>query len=470
MARPSCHFVNGAKSAWFCSSCDTHYSDACIPDGYNPMWGRAGPVCVLCHSPLTPANDPSLQLPFWQVLPYLLIYPLHPYALAVLALGVVGMYVLGGGLPSLVFAFVYGVVSVKYLFSVITERGRGRRWPPGLLIFIRPDPYWLFLQALVVYVIFAAAIVGAAMLHPYAAVGVAIFIAAAYPASTIVLASEKNLLQAINPITILGVMAAMGVGPYVALWVLTALISLGPSLVGYFLYPHIPAPWLLPAAVGVGCYFAIVIHALMGYALFQYGDELGAPLADEEPHLEEDAFVRARGLGAITVLEKSGDYARARQALRELLDIYRDDVTLHRRYQDILLHTDDTDALAKHTDYLANLLLEAGNKKEAVDLVEQTLAKHPQYRVAHLPTASALAKAQEKAGRFRSMVTVMANLHQRVEPDEAVAEIYTRLAKALAGPLGKPAKARALAAYTLKVYPKTPAARQLLKLAKAPDS
>ncbi|UTF59951.1 lipopolysaccharide assembly protein LapB [Gilvimarinus sp. DA14] len=466
MARKSCNFVKGAKSAWYCSHCDTHYSDICIPDGYNPMWGRAGPSCVLCHAPLTPSNDPSLQLPFWQVLPYLLIYPLHPYALAVLALGVVGVYLLGGGVPALVFAFVYGVISVKYLFAVVTERGAGRRWPPGLLVFVRPDPHWLFLQALLVYIIFAAAIVGAAFVHVYASLAVAVFVAAAYPASTILLASEKNLLHAVNPLNLLGLMLNMGLGPYVALWVLTAIVSLGPSAVGYYLYPQIAESWLLPAAVGVGSYFAMVVHALMGYALFQYRDELGMAVGTDQPHMEEGEFVRARGLGAVTVLEKSGDYGRARQVLRELLDVYRDDLSLHRHYQRILLNLDDTEALAKHTDYLAALLLQANQNKEAVALVEQALAKCSEYRVSHLATARDLARAMDKAGRYEAMVRVMANLHKRVPPDDAVAEVYARLAQALAGPLQKPDKARALAAFTVKAYPKAPQVRQLVKLAR----
>ena len=466
MARTACDFVKGAKAAWYCDHCDTKYSEQCIPDGTNAMWGRAGPVCILCHSPLIPADDPRLQLPFWQVLPYLFIYPLHINALLVMLVGVGGIFALGNGLLAISYALIFSIILVKYYVSLLADRAQGRRWPPGLITLAKPDPHWLFLQMVVIYALFAAAIVAAAILADVrVALGVGALVAAALPASIMILALEKNCLRAANPLDIINLIGAMGFGPYIALWILTAVIGLGPVALEHWLIPALDTSYHFAVAVGAGIYFSMVIHALMGYALYQYRDAIGiVDMASEAKSLDEPAFQRARSLGAVIVLEKTGDYVRAREQMRSLLDICRDDLDLHRHYQRLLLNTQDEQAIARHTDYLAGLLLEAGRQGEAVALLRQTSERQSDYRIASAAVAAAAAEALGKAKEYRLLVKLLANLHKRVAPDQSVATAYTLLAKALAGPLGEPEKARAVAAYTLKHYPQAPQAKSLKRL------
>lgn len=446
MARRRCDFVKGADAAWYCDYCDTHFSEQCIPDGYNPQWGKQGPMCVRCHAPLQDLSDPSTHLPFWQVVPYLLIYPLHFNALLLMLIGAGGVYLVGGGTPGYIYSAIFSVLSVKYLLAVITRRAEGERWAPGLIELARPDPHRLFLQLIGVYALFTAAVLAAGVwggLWPKLALE--IFTALALPASIMILATEKNLLKAVNPLRLLGIVADIGIGPYFAMWLMTAvLISLSAGL-AHWLEPQLSDTWRLPVLVATGLYFSLVLHVLLGYVLFQYRDVLGdVSVSHKEPKLEGDAFRKAQLLGAITVFEKMGDDERLRAPMRDLLDVCRDDLEAHRRYQALLMRlNNDQDALAKHTDYLLGLLLAAKKHAEALALVKDVCALFPGYRLRNADTALLLARLLVRKKEFRLLLHVTANLHKRVAANPVVAEVYLLLAEALAGPLQEPAKAKA---------------------------
>ena len=466
MARKKCDFIKGAKAAWFCEHCDACFSDSCIPEGYDPRWGKAGPVCILCHAPLIDARAPHLQLPFWQVLPYLLVYPLYWRALLLLLLGAGGVYLMGAGMAAAVFSGVYASLLVRYCFQVMDARAMGQVGPPSLLGMLKPDSRGLFWQLLGLLVLFAAGTWALAYwVDVRAAIGVGLLLGFLYPAITMALAAQKNLLKALNPLLFGSLVASMGLGPYVALVAMLAFVVGGLGALGYGVLMPYAGPWLWPTALlGLG-YIALVVHALLGYAMFQYGLG-GVSEQSAKAPLGDSAFARAKALGEVKVLEAAGELDRARQSLRGLLDICRDDIDLHRQYQKLLYQLDDGDALAGHTDYFADLLLRQGQNKEAVTLVEQARKHDSEYRINDLELAAPLSQALEKAGKHELMVSLVGNLHRRVAPDERVAEVYTRVAKALAGPLKQPQKARAVALYVVKTYPHSAGAGAIAKLAR----
>lgn len=467
MPLPKCDFVSGAKASWHCQHCNVNYSEKCIPDGFNPMWGRDGPVCVLCHSPLDDVNDPSLHLPFWQVLPYLLIYPFHYNALIVMALAVGGIVLVADELLGLIYAFLFTIVSFKYLLSIITKRAEGERWSPSLLTLARPDPHWLFVQMLGIYVVFVGGIIGNAKLWGmWGAIGYCIFVALLLPASIMILATEKNLLQAVNPLRLIGLAINIGLAPYIVLWIFTVAIGLAMTYAEQWLNIRLEQQWQLPAYFGVCLYFSIVLHALFGYVLFQYRNEVGLSIESDTPMLEGDEFRKAKLLGSIEVLQKRQDQERVRQCMRELLDVCRDDLEVHKKYQSLLLTMNDTEALERHTDYYAQLLLNAKKPGDALAVVKETAEVDTKYRVRNPDTALALATLLDKKKEHRLLVQIVANLHQRVQPCAQVPAVYLLVVKALVGPLAKPDKAKAVATYVLKTYPKAPENKTLAKLIK----
>ncbi|MDO6746978.1 hypothetical protein [Gilvimarinus sp. 1_MG-2023] len=470
MAQQKCDYVKGARAAWHCELCNVNFSEQCIPDGYNPQWGKQGPICVKCHSPLKDLDDPSAYLPFWQVVPYLFIYPLHFNALLLMLIGAGGVWLVGGGAPGYIYSFIFSIVSIKYFLTVISKRAEGRRWAPSLIELAKPDPHMLFLQLIGVYVLFSAGTLAATLLAGvWLGLASLVFITAALPACVMILAIDRNMFSAVNPARLFPLILEVGIGPYFALWLMTAAIGGMSSALSYWLEPQLSEVWLLPVLTAIGLYFSLVLHALLGYVLFQYRDTIaGASLSHNEPKLEGDEFRKARLLGAMAVFEKMGDIERLRQPMRDLLDVCRDDLEVHRRYQGLLMRlNNDPDALAKHTDYLLGLLLDAKKNTEALALVKDVYALFAGYRLRHAPTALKLARLLTKKKEPRLLVQVTANLHKRVTATPEVAAVYLLVAQALAGPLAEPAKAKAVVAYTLKVYPTAPESKALAKLSRS---
>ncbi|WP_302722298.1 hypothetical protein [Gilvimarinus gilvus] len=468
--------MKGAKAAWRCDNCDTNYSEQCIPDGYNSQWGKQGPICLFCHSPLRDLADPSEQLPFWQVVPYFLVYPLHYNALLLLLIGAGGVYAVGGGIPGYIYSVIFSILSIKYWLAVVLRRADGGQWAPSLIELAKPDPHFLFFQMLGIYVLFAVEIVAVV----YAAIvwappqmtiwigwAAAAFVTLALPASMMVLATDKNLFKAVNPLRLFGMMFEIGFGPYMAMWIMTALLGVASGALSYWVELRVSDQWLLPALTAIGIYFTLVLHALLGYVLFQYRDVLDSSYESNAPKLEGDEFRKARLLGAITVFERKGDDNRLREPMRDLLDVFRDDIEVHKRYQSLLMRLDDHDALAKHTDYLLGLLFKARKTSDALKLVQDVHAHYLGYRLRNATTALALAQLLSKKKEYKLLVQVTANLHKRVPTCNEVAGVYKLVAQALAGPLNEPAKAKAVAAYTMKTYPSAPEAKALAKLVRS---
>src|SRR5690606_21673289 len=129
--------------------------------------------------------------------------------------------------------------------------------------------------------------------HPFwVIVGLSVLIAFAYPAMIMLLAVTKSLWQTLSLGNLAGVIGSIGVY-YFLLWGFLILIGLISYAASMWLFPLVPEAYLLPASVALNSYFSFVTHALMGYTLFQYREDIGLnAVDDDEEHLEESAFRR----------------------------------------------------------------------------------------------------------------------------------------------------------------------------------
>ncbi|WP_041522773.1 hypothetical protein [Gilvimarinus agarilyticus] len=461
--RARCDFDKSKRAAWFCSHCNAHYSERCIPDGHNPLWGRRGPVCLLCFSELTATDDPALAKPFWHVLPYLLLYPFHPNGLLLILTAVCGVLMLGGGTPAVIFAVMFQVVCVKYYFAVLAARAEGKRWPPSLLSLIKSDRDQLLLKAVLVYVVQAALLLGLLFYYPdnylplryqpFILYGLLALMLFAFPAITMILAREKSLLRAISPFAIGAVIAGMGVY-YLLLWVLLIMLGLAIDTALQFAVPLLDEPWQLTATLGITTYSSLLSYGLLGYALFQFRAEIGLE-PDERPVLSETEFVRAQGLGAVFVLQQHGELERACEQMRELANKYRDEPAVQRQYHQLLLQLGSPDArraLSAHSDFFIEFLLAKNNKQEAAQVLLATLDKVPTFRPSKLGTTLTLWPQLNKHLTPRQRAALLLNAHKHYRDDAGIAVAYRYLAELFEGPLAQPDKARQLRAFIQREY------------------
>jgi hypothetical protein len=98
------------------------------------------------------------------------------------------------------------------------------------------------------------------------------------PAGIMIIAVTRSFWQALNPAQILFYIKTIG-SPYLALcFVLLSLTGSGQWLQG-FLYAYTDSWIVMPLLSFVEFYFALITYHMMGYAIYQYHEELGVHAA-----------------------------------------------------------------------------------------------------------------------------------------------------------------------------------------------
>lgn len=233
MAKLECQFVPGAPALWACAECDTHYGEQCIPAGHSPYWKRNEPACIRCHKPLTYLGNATDAKPFWQQLPHFFTYPLQSQTLVVLALLTLLNTFINGGFIGLIANLFSLAVLIKYGLAIITERGQGKLIAPTLSQVLTSDSEHLFLRQMVLMLAMGGITLLANRINSGLGLLTMGFITLALPASIIVLAVNKSVRAALNPVVLSSLMITIG-WPYLLLWVCSQAITIGPYILADF--------------------------------------------------------------------------------------------------------------------------------------------------------------------------------------------------------------------------------------------
>src|SRR5690625_6797845 len=89
-----------------------------------------------------------------------------------------------------------------------------------------------------------------------------------------ILAVEKSVGRAINPMAQLSLMLAVG-WPYLLLWLCTQIISAGPVYLVEGLVEVLPEAIMVTALEFLVVYFMFVLYTMLAYVLFELHHELG---------------------------------------------------------------------------------------------------------------------------------------------------------------------------------------------------
>ena len=166
-------------------------------------------------------------------------------------------------------------------YSVIEASSQAQAEAPSLQSAFVGEGPMLFIKQFMVFLMAGAALWLAADFDSEALFwAVKLLIMLVLPASIIRLALDKELGAALSPELVGQVIKAMG-WRYLILWVFLFILWQSPDYVTYMLAHGLPRVVLLPIAVVLFSYFAVVMCAMMGYAVFQYQGALGYVVADE---------------------------------------------------------------------------------------------------------------------------------------------------------------------------------------------
>jgi hypothetical protein len=156
------------------------------------------------------------------------------------------------------------------------------------------------------------------------------------PAAAIVIALEDNLLRALNPLNVVTLISAMG-SAYFVLWAFFLGIAGSRQLV-LTAGAGLPAFVRFPIEMGVATYLALVLFALMGYALYQFHQEL---------HLDVDVdFDDHRAAGGAEAIATAGSARKALQQAQGPVD------PLEAKVQALLAEGKVKEAIAEVKDHM----------------------------------------------------------------------------------------------------------------------
>ena len=469
MAKLDCQYFPGTPASWICASCQTCFGDKCIPAGHSRHWGKRQPRCIRCDGNLRYLGNATDAKPFWQKMPHFFAYPLHPNCLVLIALSAGLSLLFATGLLAIFFVLLVVAMVMKFTFAIIEKRGNGDIEPPALSDVISSDERHLFLRQIAVFIGMGAMTYVAGQLGQWLAIAVSIFFAFAMPASTIILAVDKSVRRALNPLVLLSVMAAIGV-PYLLLWFCTQIISAGPAYILPWFADFLPLPILLPAVTATVVYFVLVLYTMLGYVLYQYQQELGYTTSSQAPEMDVHAFEKARALGEVTVLIHEGQLDRARTTLRTALDLVKDDVDLHLQYHKLLTAIGDNTALANHCQFFVDLCVRRKAIHHSVPVLLSVIKRVEGFKLENGGAALEIARRLAMQGQHGALVALLKDWHVHSPQDPILPEAYALMAQSLFEYYGNAEAARAAANHVTTHFPNSKFQAQLERLLSVMDS
>src|SRR3989338_6255842 len=447
-----CHYHPAQPATWHCAPCQRPYGDCCMP--LNADAPEEAPVCPLCRGKLAFLGAANSAQPFWERIPSFFLYGLQTGPLALCALLALASLFMPSRLLLWLALF---SVATKYFYSVIGASSQAERQAPSLASAFSGEGYSLFFQQLVVFllafgVLWLASDFDSEALYWAVTIGLLLVL----PASIIRLALDKTLTAALSPEDVGQVIGAMG-WRYLILCIFLFILWQSPQVVTYMLASGLPQVVLMPIAVFLFGYFAVVMCAMMGYAVFQYQGPLGYVVADENGQATFPAaeYLRRRALAEAQVRLKEGQSGPALETLAVALDRDPDDLKLNERFHQLLFGVKASERCLRHLEHYLPLAARLNPAQAATALLNAR-----QLKADYLPddplVCERLAAALLERHKTREALSLLRNLHQRFPSYPHIARAYLLAARGYAEGMGQLEPAHKLLAFVRARYPQTP--------------
>ncbi len=331
--------------------------------------------------------------------------------------------------------FILWIIFLKYAFLVMERTANGQFDEPSNLNSEEGDAAQVMRQF---GLLFAIGLLLELLSYMFGRVGYGlgwVLMNVVPPAGIMIIAVTRSFWQALNPSQILFFIKTIGT-PYLALcFVLLSLTGSGEWLQG-FLYAYMDSWLVLPLLSFVEFYFALITYHMMGYAIYQYHEDLGVHAAVS---FEEAEAKLSPGKAADPVLAKLnsliafGQQEEAIDLLREELRTRWENNELHERYQKLLVAAGkQTDALHHAREFINKLVTEK-RLFQALDLCEQCLKIDPEFQQQDSYHVHELAKAAHIGKRQNLAIGLMRRFDKRYPGHPHIPSVYLLSAQILSG-------------------------------------
>ena len=424
---------------------------------------------------MTPMRSRAAPItPFWLRLPRFFLFPLQwEPLLYALVLSLCSLLVFVIPLPFAIFLLELGILlaASRYSFQIIQLSSEGflrtRDFPNQR----DPDLVNLPWKLFAILLVMGFAVGAVTLVSRNLAIAAWAVLTFALPAIVVVLVQTASLGQSLNPASWWDVMRAIG-WHYVALWAFLFFLSGGAEIALPMLVPLV-APWmLLPLVNFVLIYFSWAMSALLGYAMYQYHDELGIDLRFAAPAApgERDVSEEARAIDAhVADMVEHGEIDNAVGIAYDAARTADNDLHAQRRYHRVLAVSSKTDDLLRHGKRFIALLMRSKLESEAMGVYRTCMAKDPAFTCDDPSHVVAFARVLWRAGDARAALGLLKGFDRRNAGHASIPDAYELAARVLIQGMDRRDLALPILHTMKKRYPKTPQTEEVRWLLRDDD-
>lgn len=445
-----CDYHPGDPAKWHCGECQMHYCPRCMPDADNRQ-RRA--LCPQCSKAMRYLGAATEVVPFWNRLGAFFRYPFHSDPLMVIAICTLVPVVAPANLIGVLIWLVLALALFKYTYAVINHTAEGHLKPPPVAVAFTGSGFDIVILQLLVFVLMGGLVTAAAMVGgPVLMLLALAFVVLALPASIMVLAMERSVGAAVNPMNLMVLISRIG-SPYFLLYGYLILLTLASGAAQDFAVNHFPFWVSQPLAGFLNSTFTLILFHMLGYLLFQYQEELGFA-ADLQDGLDgQDSQHRDRSArfdADIDMNLKDGNYDRVQSMLKEALKRDRDNAVRIGQLYQLLTARNDVAELYRYHPRILGWLADRNDGDGMAALLEHLQSAEPQFRLDDPELAVRCARVLYHRGQFKPALRLLQDFHKRYPDSEQLAPAYLLVAQSLANGLNQWEKATAFLTFIQK--------------------
>lgn len=427
-----------------------HYCSRCMPDA-DTRNRRA--LCPHCSKAMRYLGAATEVVPFWNRIGAFFRYPFHSDPLIVIAICTLVPVVAPANLIGILIWLVLALALFKYTYAVINHTAEGHLKPPPVSVAFSGSGFDIVILQLLVFVLMGGLVAAAGMLGgPLLMMLSLAFVVLAMPASIMVLAMERSVGAAVNPMNLAMLISRIG-SPYFLLYGYLILLTLASGAAQDFAVNHFPFWVSQPLAGFLNSTFTLILFHMLGYLLFQYQEELGFASDLQDGPEGQDNHERDRSArfdADIDMNLKDGNYDRVQSMLKEALKRDRDNALRIGQLYQLLTARNDLTELYRYHPRILGWLADRNDGDGMAAMLASLYTAEPQFRLEDPELTVRCARTLYHRGQFKPALKLLQDFHKRFPDSDQLAPAYLLVAQTLANGLNQWEKATAFLTFIQK--------------------
>ncbi|NWN90164.1 DUF4013 domain-containing protein [Marinobacter adhaerens] len=445
-----CHYHPGAPATWHCRECQAYYCSRCMPDADTR---RHRALCPKCNKAMQYLGAATETTPFWNRIGAFFRYPFHSDPLIVIAICTLVPLAAPASLAGLLIWVLLALALFKYTYAVINHTAEGHLKPPPVSVAFTGSGFSIVILQFLVFIVIGGLAGAAALLGgPLLLMLTLAFAILALPASIMILAMERSVGAAVNPMKLTALISRIG-SPYFLLYGYLILLTLASGMAQDFALNHFPFWLSQPLSGFLNSTFTLILFNMLGYLLFQYQEELGFTADIQDP--TEEAVVHQRDRSSrfdadIDMNLKDGNYDRVQAMLNDALKKDPEDPLRIGQLYRLLAARNNATELYRYHPRILSWLADSNDGEGIASVLELLEHVEPGFRPDDPELAVRCARCLYNSGHYKPTLRLLQDFHKRFPDSEELAPAYLLVAQALANGMNQWEKATAFLTFIQK--------------------